>query len=173
MSDSASFQDFMDGCRRSAFKFESRRSYVVAEEEAAFRAFSCGEDPGLGWLRNWLDTVRVLTRRGPRVERVRVIDVPPSDYLRFELAVTPHNLAAGEDIRYLDRARSVELDLPEQDYWLFDSAALLLVNFNGNDVFQGFEPVTNPARVAGYAAARDAAWQAAEPYTDYHARQPT
>mgnify|MGYP006178464347 CR=1 FL=1 len=43
------------------------------------------------------------TSTGKRVERVRVVDDPPSDYLRFEISITPHNLAVGEDIRYLDR----------------------------------------------------------------------
>ncbi|WP_338423530.1 DUF6879 family protein [Streptomyces gobiensis] len=61
------------------------------------------------------------TGQGKRVEPVRLIDAPPSDFLRFELWGTPHNLSAGEDIRYLQRAEAKPLGLPEYDYWLFDS----------------------------------------------------
>jgi len=45
--------------------------------------------------------------------------------------VAQHNVAAGEDIRYLDRDRAE--DLPGHDYWLFDSSRLYRLHFDEDD----------------------------------------
>jgi hypothetical protein len=157
----------MEHFRTAAFRLEVRRSYGVLSEDAAFQTFLDGGDPGIDWLSDWLDGARRKTAAGKRIERVRIIDEPPSDFLRFELSVTPHNLEAGEDIRYLPRGIAKELDIPNEDFWLFDATTVLILNFDDNDRFSGIEPVTESAKVAPYVSARDIAWQHAVPYRAY------
>ncbi|SFR29659.1 hypothetical protein SAMN04488564_120132 [Lentzea waywayandensis] len=77
--------------------------------------------------------IRATTAEGKRFERVRVVNVPPSDYTRFGLWSSRWTVGAGEDIRYLARNRAVEQGLPSHDYWLFDSRKLVLMHFDDAD----------------------------------------
>ena len=157
------FSDF----RHTAYRLEVRRSYGVAEEDESFQRFLKGEDPGIDWFRPWLRLMAEQTGSGKRVERVRVVDDPPSDYLQFEIVNTPHNLRAGEDIRYLRRSRAHELELPDYDYWVFDSRLLVFLRFDASDRFLGFERTDDQAEVLRHLQWRDAAWHHAVRYEDY------
>jgi hypothetical protein len=60
---------------------------------------------------------------GKRVHRVHVVDVPLSDYIRYELAVYPENIEAGEDVRIAPRSAHLGLRDLDTDFWLFDADA--------------------------------------------------
>src|SRR5690554_5071782 len=109
--------------------------------------------------------MRRTTGRGVRVERVRVVDEPPSDYLRFEIAMTPANLAAGEDIRYITRMEAKALSLPATDYWLIDSSRLYLLHFAADDQFLGLEEITDQNLIAEYDRHRRRVWAQTFPFT--------
>lgn len=160
------FTDLFRRFEHTAFRLETRRAYGVAYEFEPYRLFLEGKDPGIEWLADWLELMREQTALGKRVERVRLIDDPPSDYLRFSLHCTPHNLAAGEDIRYLARAEAERLDLPEFDYWLFDSRLVARFHYDG-DRSLGVTLHEDPAAVVVAAAARDAAWHHALTLAQY------
>ncbi|MBW4702600.1 DUF6879 family protein [Micromonospora sp. RL09-050-HVF-A] len=165
VTDPATFLRLFADFHHAAFKLEVRRSYGVPSEDEPFQVFLAGGDPGVGWLRPWLDLMRAETAKGKRVERVRVVDEPPSDYLRFEMSVTPHNIAAGEDIRYLDRRRATELALPQYDFWLFDSQLVAFLHFTDDDQFVGFRTTEDPAEVLKHCQCRDRAWTRAIPFS--------
>ena len=67
------------------------------------------------------------------MERVRVVPEPLTPYLRYEVRGNRGNAEGGEDIRYLLQARAYELDLPDHDFWVFDSEILVLMRFTGDD----------------------------------------
>ncbi|WP_406013768.1 hypothetical protein OG520_17360 [Streptomyces sp. NBC_00984] len=162
-------------CAHSAFRLEVRTSYGIPDEDEPYRRFLAGEDPGLDWFAPWLDLMRAETGKGKRIERVRVIDAPPSDYLRFELWGTPHNLAAGEDIRYLDRDRAKAAGLPDYDFWLFDAQAVALLRFGEHDRFLGVVLSDDPEDILRHARWREAAWHHAitfETYRKEHVPRP-
>ncbi|ROT32387.1 DUF6879 family protein [Micromonospora sp. HM5-17] len=166
VSDPDAFRKLFVDFEHTAFKFEVRRAYGLPSEDLPFQQFLNGEDPGVEWLRDWLDLMREQTSTGKRVERVRVVDDPPSDYLRFEIFITPHNIAAGEDIRYLDRARARELQLPNHDFWLFDSRTLAILHFGEDDAFLGFEMVEDTDELLRHCYWRDVAWTRARRLSD-------
>lgn len=157
------FRDF----QTTAFRLEVRTSYGIPEEDEPYRRFLAGEDPGLDWFEPWLNLMREETSKGKRVERVRVIDEPPSDYLRFELWGTPHNLAAGEDIRYIERDLAVNFGLPRYDFWLFDSRAVAILRFGENDRFLGVTLSEHPGDIQCHTQWRDAAWRYAVTFEEY------
>lgn len=159
------FHDF----QRSAFRLETRERYGVPSEQAAFQAFLAGEDPDLSWFGSWLDLVRSQTGRGRRIERVRIVDTPPTDYQRFELYATPLNLAAGEDIRYLPREAARRLGLPEHDFWLFDAQTIAYLHFDSGDRLLGAELSQDPDRLAEHLSAQRTAWTHAISYAAYAA----
>jgi len=109
--------------------------------------------------------VREAAAVGRRFSRVRVVDLPMSDYNRFAFAVARHNIAAGEDIRYLHRARAT--GLPDHDYWLFDSRTLVVMRFDDTDRFVGGEVTSDPAVIVQHNYWRDAAWHQAVRRDDF------
>jgi hypothetical protein len=167
ITDGDAFLDLFSGFEHTAYRLEVRRSYGVAEEDEPFRRFLAGDEPGDEWLRPWLELMAGQTGMGKRVERVRVVDDPPSDYLRFEIANTCLNIEAGEDIRYLPRDMAQRMRLPEYDYWIFDSRFLVLLRFDDSDRFLGFERSADPDSVLRHLQSRDAAWHHALTFDRY------
>ncbi|MGO4747289.1 DUF6879 family protein [Streptomyces sp. 2MCAF27] len=157
------FRDF----QHTAYRLETRASYGIPEEDEPYRRFLAGDDPGLDWFEPWLALMREESGKGKRVERVRIIDEPPSDYLRFELWGTPHNLAAGEDIRYLTRPEAGQLGLPGYDYWLFDSRTVARLQFGEHDRFLGVTLSHDPVDIQCHTQWRDAAWRYAVTFEQY------
>jgi hypothetical protein len=146
---------------RTARRLEVRERYNVLDEQEPVRAFLEGRPDDLAWFAPWLDQIRRLTREGKQFRRVRVVSVPLSDYNRWGLGIARHTSAAGEDIRYLDRGHAG--DLPGFDYWLFDSAWVARLHFDGEDRPLGAEIITAAGTVRGLAASLTAAERRAVP----------
>jgi hypothetical protein len=109
-------------------------------------------------MQDWLSMIREATREGRRFARVRLVNLPMSDYNRWGYVVAQHNNAAGEDIRYLTHDAAKVTGLPEYDYWLFDSRKLGLMRFGDDDRFLGVEIVEDPSVIVRHNYWRDAAW---------------
>lgn len=131
------------------------------------RKFLAGEPDDLAWMNSWLAMVSEAATQGRRFSRVRVVDVPMSDYNRFSHEVAKRNNAAGEDIRYLERGQAQAHGLPDHDFWLFDSRTVGLMRFDDADKFIGVELVDEPATVVQHNYWRDAAWHYAVPRGDF------
>ncbi|MET7419198.1 DUF6879 family protein [Dactylosporangium sp. NPDC005555] len=164
INDPDAFPRIFASVQSSAFKLEVRRGYGVASEDDAFQAFLKGDDPGVEWHQPWLDLMRETTGKGICVERIRVVDEPPSDFLRFEISMTPYNVEAGEDVRYLSRSVAQDIGLPSVDYWLFDSNRLYILHFADDDQFLGLEEITDEAVTATFIEYRDRAWKHTAPF---------
>nr|WP_030060555.1 DUF6879 family protein [Streptomyces novaecaesareae] len=116
----------------------------------------------------WRRLVREAAARGIAVRRARIVSEPLSDYTRFEYDITSdHNIAAGEDIRWLPRRNATDLALPGNDFWLFDGSTLLVNHFDGSGNWTDTEPVADAATVKLCAGAFDAVWTRAVPHDDY------
>jgi hypothetical protein len=157
---------------RTAFRLETRDHYAVFDEAEAYRNFLAGEPYDLHWHQSWLAGIRDITTSGRRMQRVRLVREPPTDYQRFELAVTPTNLEAGEDIRVLPHSVADGLDLPRHDYWLFDDTRLGIMHFDDDGLFHGVEMTEDPTTVTAHREARGRALLHATPYAAYIAAHP-
>lgn len=156
--------------QHTAFRLEVRDRYNEPSEADTVRRFlDTGELDG-SLLTNWAATIRERTADGQRMERVRVVTEPHSDYTRFGLVLAAHNTEAGEDIRYLPRHQAADLDLPDHDFWLVDSTMVLILRFGDDDVLLGADLVTDPAVVVKHCYYRDVARHYAAPWQKY-ARQ--
>lgn len=109
----------------------------------------------MGWFQNWLTMIREASAEGRRFFRVRVVSLPLTDYSRFGVFCSKHTNAAGEDIRYLVRGQAT--DLPDYDYWLFDSRKLVWMHFDDDENFLGGEVIEDPAVIVAHNYWRDAA----------------
>lgn len=111
--------------------------------------------------------VEEATAQGKRFARVRVVDLPLSDWNRYSHALAQHNITAGEDIRYLARAEADALGLAGYDYWLFDSRKLVRMCFDDADRFLGGELVEDRNEIIQANYWRDTAWHKATRRDDF------
>lgn len=156
------FRDF----EHTAWRLETRRGYEADQVTDRYAAFLRGEGYQPSGRNQWLDLMRQQTGTGRRVERVRVVDEPPTDNQRFLLAGAEYNIAAGEDIRYLTRSQAQQHGIPDGDYWMFDSRTVARFHFDGLAT-EGVELIEDPAAVLACCQIRDAAWHHALPWKEF------
>jgi len=155
------FDALFDSYEHTAFRLEVRESYLgVSYEPEPYRRFMAGEPDDGKWIEEWCDGVRARSAEGKTMHRVRVVNLPPSDYTRFSLMVSQRwNIPAGEDIRYLVRSSADRL--PNHDFWLFDSSRLYLMHYDDQDAPLGAELIEDPATIVQHNYFRDLAWHRA------------
>ncbi|WP_018351703.1 DUF6879 family protein [Longispora albida] len=152
---------------RTAFRLELRDTYYEPAESGPFRLFLDGLHDDFAWHEPWLAGVRELTAAGKRMSRVRVVTVPHGDYTRWGLAVASLNAGAGEDIRWLPRELATGLDLPGDDFWLFDDQYVVRMHFDSEGRFAGGELTRDPAEIDSCRRAQRESWNLAIPHGEY------
>lgn len=152
--------------RTSAWRWETQGVYREPYEQEPLRRFLAGQQPDMSFMDDWLSGVRDASAHGRSFGRVRVLTEPLTDYLRFELSFTPLNVDAGEDVRVLPDSRRAELDLPQEDFWLFDDEWAALMYF-GDQGFSHAEVVRDAPTLDLFREIRHLAWKDAIPFRDY------
>jgi hypothetical protein len=92
---------------------------------------------------------------------------PLSDYQRWAHSLTAPMVDAGEDIRWVPRARVSELMFPGNDFWLFDDELLVFMVFAGNGIVVDRPAMTHPELIARCRASFEAAWALSIPHHEY------
>lgn len=150
---------------RDAFRLETLQTYDVsfeAEQVAAFRRGAPLPDtPALTRSRR---IVADLTQAGRRLWRVHLVDLPLSEYLRYEFTAYETNIAAGEEVFIADRAAHPDLADLHDDFVLLDDAAIVWYRYTEEGRLIGYEYDDAPATVARCRAARDLAVRWAVPF---------
>jgi hypothetical protein len=142
--DSDTWQRYFHNFERSAWRLEVQPTYTMPNEQASIALFRGGEPKPETHNVKWHETVRANLAAGKTMGRVRVVSRPLTDYQRYQLAWgIPGNVAAGEDIRILDLS-TAEVDLPEQDFWLFDDTTVVHLNFRPDGTLIDRELVEDP-----------------------------
>ncbi|MDT0342664.1 DUF6879 family protein [Streptomyces litchfieldiae] len=156
----------------TAWRFQSRGRYHADEESEAYQLFLTGQRAGRaeGADDPWCAVRREQVALGKRFERVRVVDDPPTLGQLFLLEGARRDALAGEHIRNLWRADAEWLELPAEDFWLFDSRVLALLRHDEADRLVGVELVTDPPAVLRACQIRDRAWHHAIPFDQFGAR---
>ncbi len=169
---SPEFDALFTSFRHTAYRLETRQVYDVSYEIEPYRAFLSGQPRPRDEAKNaWTAMLRESAAAGKTVQRVRLLDEPPSDYSRYELEWSyPPNVEAGEDIRILPARLATGDRAPLRilkDYWLFDSHDLWVMEYDRNGTFRSIEQVSDPRMIVARAFQRDAALHYAIPYADY------
>jgi hypothetical protein len=160
------FKTLLKHTESSLIRFEMRDSYDETEQGfAEWR--ETGDLSAYDW-EDHLDMVRESTARGVRWRRVRIVNEPLSEYMRWEHALTAANVEAGEDIRWLPRKQAADLLVPGADCWVFDHRVVRW-NFQRGD---GTNPrhytfSSDPRTVRDIAGVFELAWERAIPHKAY------
>lgn len=168
--DMDAFGRLFEQFEHTAWRLETRRRYASDEDTSTYAQFTRGEP--VDWNETdseWCANRRVQAALGKRIERVRIVDDPPTTGQLYLLDNARRNSAVGERMMNLARAEADRLDLPAEDFWLFDSRMVALLQFDDADNLTGVELITEPAEVVRYSMARDAAMHHAVPYEEFAA----
>ncbi|MFD4320096.1 DUF6879 family protein [Streptomyces sp. NPDC058548] len=168
--DDSTFGDYFASFKYTAWRLETRRGYGSDRQGVKYQHFATTGELLDEPERPWCTNVRAQTSQGKRFERVRIVDQPPTTEQLFLLAAAAINNAAGEDIRTLWRWGADRLQLPAEDFWLFDSERALVLHFDDADAYLGSELVVDPERIVRYCQVRDAAWHHAIRHADFTAQ---
>lgn len=154
------------GSAERAFHLELRDSYGVADENGPFLAWLHGEPDDYNWRESWLSFVREVAGT-VAIQRARVVSEPHTDYVRWEIALDPANIEAGEDVRYLPRNLAKDIEFPAEDCWLFDEDILVLSLFQRDGRSGGFALADDPGLRDRYRRIRNLVWSRAIRRFDY------
>lgn len=149
--------------RSSAFRLECLPEYAVTEdaEADAFRQWRAGKQPQ-GQDREWPNLVASSVAAGKRMQRVRLVSAPMTDYQRFQCSHGyPANVAAGEEVMILDHEPA---GLLKVDFWLFDDATAVVLEYDSQGHF--LRPVVADT-LSPYRQARDMALRSSVPFREY------
>lgn len=160
---SANLSELFASSTRDVFRLEVRQSYKVAGEEARLVAWRAGAEwpPG---ITPWQERLKLLIPKGVRMRRVHVVELPLSEYIRWEMESYARNAEFGEEIRILPM-RQAALALLDTDFWLFDERSVVLMHYDDKDELTARELYQGDAQA--YVLARDLAWQAAQPLASW------
>lgn len=153
--------------RRTAFRLEVQPVYTVVGEQETFARFLAGRPQPpteVPYIADWLNQIKEVTSEGRQVQRVRVVDDPPTDYQRWEGWVGRWNIAAGEIIRYITRPQAIAIGIPlDYDWWLFDDERLAIMRFDDVGRPLGGTVVSDLGTVVQHRTWRDLAVQSSTP----------
>ncbi|WP_200797473.1 DUF6879 family protein [Streptoalloteichus hindustanus] len=159
--------DYLRNFVRSAFRLETRQVYTIASEAERVRRFLAGQPKDDESAQQWVGLVRSNISAGKTMTRAKIVRRPFTDYTRYLMEWgVPRNVRAGEDYRILDLTDR-EVDLPQQDFWLFDETTVLLLNFNPDGTPRNPELVES-ADIGQYLRWRDLALAEAVPFAEYN-----
>lgn len=156
----AYFRDF----KRSAFRLEVHQTYTMPAEAETVRAFLAGEPMPEGFNASWHRTVRDHAVAGRTMTRAKIVRRPLTPYSRylFEWCV-PGNVAAGENYQIVDVTERPNPGLPDQDFWLFDEATVVHLDYRADGTQINRELMRDPD-IDRYLAWRDLALESAVPF---------
>ncbi|MFF4183002.1 DUF6879 family protein [Streptomyces sp. NPDC001691] len=161
--DPDTFSRMFENFQHSAWHLEMRKGYAVDRADATYAQFVRGETPAWDMDSPWARTIGAKARDGAYVGRVRIVDNPPTEGQRYLLAHAEHNTELGEEVRNMWREDATRANLPDEDFWIFDSHIVALCLFDDGDNLTGVELITEPARVNQYNRLRDVAQHYAVP----------
>jgi len=157
-------------------RVETLGSYASTSDGAEFDRYRAGEpEPDRAAKTAWLDRLRTDTESGRVWRRLRVVQPPLTDYVRYscEWGYTD-NAAAGEQVRVLDLSVSPPgsaILLGIRDFYLLDDVHAAAMSYDRTGAFTGAEPITDPF-VDVYRTAARVGWQLGEPFDHWWKRHP-
>jgi hypothetical protein len=166
------FNDLFDAFQFSAFRMETRQEYTIEEDREAIAGWREGRARPAYSVRTspWAARLATSSIAGKLWQRVRVVEMPLSDYVRWETAAYVESSVLGEEIRVLVRTPQKFAELID-DFWIFDagesSAKVVAVRYDDAGRPAGNELITDPDAAAAYTDLARRAWNAATPLNEF------
>lgn len=164
--DDDAWDKFFGRFHKIAFRLEVQQTYTMPREQLDFQRFLAGEAMPDGYNSAWQEEVRGLVSSGRSLQRAKLIRRPYTSYTRYLMSwAVPGNVHAGEDYRIIDVADG-ELELPDQDFWMFDEKDVVHLNYRPDGTQINRELITEPD-IAQYLTWRDRALAHSVPFSEW------
>lgn len=164
---SSMFQSF----KQSAYRLETLQAYAEAGESGPFNQYLKGVLPPPNWTQEWCDMTRSHIDAGRTMRRVHIVDLPLSNYMKFEIECGyVYNDKAGEAVRLLDRKKlSPELlKITQEDFWFFDNSTVMVNDYDKTGALYQARITTDPKAVAYYSNVDRQIWDLSVPFKDFY-----
>lgn len=163
------FEELWDAAKEEIFRLQLLNIYTVKAEEEEFKNFKEGVSMQMDQeLAKWLDTLKIKKAAGVRNINVQVVDLPLTDYLKFEISCYPMQEDVGREIFIIDRKSASALVLEFQDYWMFDRKNIVLMNYDVEGRFKNATfPEIDAIELAGYVRLKDELLKIAKPMREF------
>ncbi|GAB2778848.1 DUF6879 family protein [Streptomyces daliensis] len=116
-----------------AWRLETLPQYLMPQEAEQFAAFREGQPLSPYAASAYTERVSRQRIEGKRNGRVHIVTRPLSDYLRFEFGrYYEAHARAGDEIRILDVTDRPNPLAGVQDFWMFDRAEVVLMNYEAD-----------------------------------------
>jgi hypothetical protein len=171
------FASCFDDFRSTAFRLETLQRYDVPAEADRIAAWREHRPmPERSPRTNpFLARIAETTAAGKQWSRVHVLDLPLSEYVRFELETYRESARAGERIWLVGRTAAPGLAYLDRDFWLFDAgtrhAVAALMEYDQDGRYLDASVTTDEAVITACTAARDLALQHAVPLERYLSKE--
>lgn len=165
-------QELYEGVDHRSLRLECRQAYAVPWEDGRLDAWRRGEPetPSPSSEANQA-RIRAITGSGRRVVRVRFVELPMTEYTRWEFETGyPKSTAAGQEVFVIDRAEHPEFDHVREDFVVFDDTSLMYYRYTDDDRLTGYEYSDDPALVAEHLALAEEVLDAATPLAEWSQR---
>jgi hypothetical protein len=147
------FANLFQSFATSAFRLETLNAYTVPSEASDYSRFLAGEELPISVGVEWAQMVQKRITEGKKMQRVHLVTMPLTSYLKFEVEWGyVHSSAAGEQIYLLDRTK-----VPPQiqtmtttDFWLFDQKTLVVMQYDSTGRFLTPQKEDSPSIIAAY-----------------------
>jgi hypothetical protein len=149
-----------------------RRQFFNELEDSAWEAFKAGDwDQVMAIFES--DRERVTAARGMEFRRLRIVEHPPSAYLRWEMHSHKIFTECGRPIRVLDAKEIAHLEPqgPVPELLTLGEDLLYRVHYTDDMTPDGATRYDDPALAAEVAVLLEELWARAEPLEDYFARE--
>jgi hypothetical protein len=165
MMDALRLGAYLDRAQADLFRMETLSRYDVPSDGGDFGRYLRGEPgPDASRKRAWHRQLEKDRARGVVNRRVHVVRPPLSDYLCFEFEWGHALNAHLEEIKVLDLAVvPPPAGFIREDFWLMDDADVVAMHYSDGGKFLG-AGILASSELSRYRAARDAAWEAAQPF---------
>jgi hypothetical protein len=168
------FEEEFDRFGATAFRLETRQDYAGATGPR-YPIWRRGEPMPERSPRTspWLARVAATTATGKCWQRAHIVDQPLSEYMRYELVIYAENVAAGEDVRIVDRTVHPTLSRLKEDFWLFDAddptrqGHAVFLTFDDGGYPTRYEWTNDPERLLACRRQRDLVWSLAVPLAEF------
>ncbi len=124
---------------KNIFRFESIPFYRVPEDIILFEKWRKGKQINKTDFQEWFTFLEETKKRGVIIQRVRIVALPVSDYVKYEIDVWNHSKRYGETVFFLELKSYKELtkqvDFKPKDFWMFDNKTLVIFHYNNNGEF--------------------------------------
>lgn len=164
-----SFDSAWRTAKETIFRLEILPLYTVSGEMERLNKFLCGEPYLDEELLNWMNLVKKTRASGVSVKRVRIVTLPLSNYLRFEIDFW-NKLDDAQQVFFIIQEKYDEivasLKMVPSDYYFFDDKILLKMDYTPAGNFIAMNQVVDADSLAAYRELKGALLESSESLHD-------